>query len=64
MDSGLLATCDNYHLPRKNASYRFVILHGHPWGGRFQVSEIEGFFLKFLDDSPGNNRPDAFDRAA
>jgi len=31
---------DNYHLPRKNASYHIVILHGHLWGGRFQVAVI------------------------
>jgi hypothetical protein len=35
-----LATIDNYHLPRKNASFRFVIWHGHPWGGRFQMAVI------------------------
>jgi len=28
-----LARFDNYHLPRKNASYHLVILHGHLWGG-------------------------------
>ena len=33
---------NNYHLPRKNTSYRFVILHGHLWGGRFQVVVIRG----------------------
>jgi hypothetical protein len=32
---------DNYHLPRKNASYRFVIWHWHPWGGKFQAPMIE-----------------------
>jgi len=31
---------DNYHLPRKNTSYRFVIWHGHLWGGRFQMAGI------------------------
>jgi hypothetical protein len=31
---------DNYRLPRKNASFRFVILHGHLWGGRFQMAVI------------------------
>ena len=29
---------DTYHLPRKNASYHLVILRGHLWGGRFQMS--------------------------
>ena len=33
-----LAILDNYHLPRKNASFRLVILHGHLWGGRFQMA--------------------------
>jgi len=28
---------DTYHLSRKNASFRFVIWHGHLWGGRFQM---------------------------
>ena len=40
MDSRSLAICDNYHLPRKNASYRFIILHRHLWGGRFQMSGV------------------------
>jgi hypothetical protein len=31
--AGHLAMFDTYHLTRKNASYRFVIWHGHPWGG-------------------------------
>jgi hypothetical protein len=31
---------DNYHLPRKNATFRFVILHGHLWGGRFQMAGV------------------------
>jgi len=35
-----LATSDNYHLPRENASYHIVIWHGHLWGGRFQVAMI------------------------
>ena len=33
---------DTYHLPRKNASYHLVILHGPLWGGRFQLLKIEG----------------------
>jgi len=33
---------NNYHLPRKNTSFRFVILHGHLWGGRFQMSVMGG----------------------
>ena len=37
-----LATLDNYHLPRKNASYRFVILRGHLWGERFQKAGVGG----------------------
>jgi len=40
-DAGLLATCDNYHRPRKKASYHLVILHGHLWGGRVRVAVIE-----------------------
>jgi len=32
---------NNYHLPRENASFRFVILHGHLWGGRFQMAGVE-----------------------
>jgi hypothetical protein len=36
----LLATCDNYHLPRENASYHLIILRGHLWGGRFQMAVI------------------------
>ena len=32
---------DNYHLPRKNATFRFVILYAPLWGGRFQMSVIE-----------------------
>ena len=35
-----LAMIDNYHLPRENTSFRFVILHRHLWGGRFQMSEV------------------------
>ena len=31
---------DNYHLPRKNASYRLVILRWHLWGGIFQMAVI------------------------
>ena len=31
---------DAYHLPLENATFRFVIWHGHPWGGRFQMSVI------------------------
>jgi len=33
-------TIDNYHLPRKIATFRFVILHGHLWGGRFQMAGV------------------------
>jgi hypothetical protein len=31
---------DNYHLTRKNTSYHIVILHGHLWGGRFQMAVV------------------------
>jgi hypothetical protein len=31
-----------YHLPRKNASFRFVILHQHLWGGRLQMAGVGG----------------------
>ena len=31
---------NNYHLTRKKASYHLVILHGHPWGGRFQMAGV------------------------
>ena len=40
MDSKSLAMIDNYHLPRKNTSYRLVIWHGHLWGGIFQMSVV------------------------
>ena len=30
--SGYLAMIDNYHLPRKNATFRLVIWHGYLWG--------------------------------
>ena len=40
--SELLATINNYHLPRENTSFRFVILHGHLWGGIFQMAVIGG----------------------
>jgi len=40
--SEYLAIINNYHLPRKNASYRFVILRGDLWGGRFQMAVIGG----------------------
>jgi hypothetical protein len=35
-----LATCDNYHLTRKNASYHLVIWNGQLWGGRFLESAL------------------------
>jgi hypothetical protein len=35
-----LARPCTYHHPWKNASFRFVILRGHLWGGRFQMSVI------------------------
>jgi hypothetical protein len=40
VDATSLATFDNYRLPRKNDSYHLVILHGHLWGGRFQMVVI------------------------
>ena len=33
-----LAILDNYHLPRKNASFDNIIWHGHLWGGTFQMA--------------------------
>ena len=39
-NSEYLAMIDNYHLSRKNASYRLVIWHGHLWGGRLQMAVI------------------------
>ena len=36
----VLASFDNYHLTRKNASYHIVILRGHLWGGRFQMAGV------------------------
>ena len=33
---------DNYHHPRKNASFHMIILHRHPWGGIFQLLKIGG----------------------
>jgi hypothetical protein len=38
----LPAMIDNYHLTRENATFRFVILHGHLLGGIFQMSVIGG----------------------
>lgn len=35
-----LATCDNYYLTGKNASYHLMILQGHLWGGGFQMSGV------------------------
>jgi len=37
-----LATINNYHLPRTKSRYYPNILHGHLWGGRFQLLKIEG----------------------
>ena len=37
-----LAIIANYHLTRENATFRFVILHGHLWGGIFQMAVIGG----------------------
>ena len=31
---------DNYHLPRKNSSFHLIILHGHLWGGRFEMAGV------------------------
>ena len=39
-DGDYLATFDNYHLPRENASFHIIILHGHPWRGRFQMAGV------------------------
>jgi len=36
-DRGLLARFDNYHITRKNARFEIIILHRHPWGGRFPM---------------------------
>jgi hypothetical protein len=33
---------DNYHLPRKNATFDIVIWHRHLWGGRFQMAVVIG----------------------
>ena len=38
--SELLASFDNYHLPRKNDRFHLLIWHGHLWGGRFQMAVI------------------------
>jgi len=35
-----LVIINNYHLSRKNTSFRFVIWRGHLWGGRFQMSGV------------------------
>jgi len=34
------ASFDNYHLPRKNASFDIIIWHRHLWGGRFQMAGV------------------------
>ena len=39
-DGDYLATCDNYHLTRKNDSYQLVIWNGHLWGERFQTAAM------------------------
>jgi len=31
---------NNYHLPRKNASYHLVIWNGHLWGVGFQMAGV------------------------
>ena len=36
VDAHYLATCDNYHLTRKNASFHLDILHCHLWGEDFR----------------------------
>ena len=41
MGSNYLATCDNYHLTRKDDSYHLIILRGHLWGGRFKMAARE-----------------------
>ena len=38
--SDYLATSNNYHLTRKNASFHLVILHRHLWGGIFQMAGV------------------------
>ena len=38
--SDYLAMIDNYHLTRKNATFRFVIWNGQLWGERFQMAVI------------------------
>ena len=40
--SELLARFDNYHLPRKNATFDLHIWHWHLWGGRLQMAVIGG----------------------
>jgi hypothetical protein len=35
-----LAILDNYHLTLENARFHLIILHGHLWGGRFQMAVI------------------------
>ena len=37
----LAASFDNYHHPRKNASYHLDILHGHLWGKDFRYQFIK-----------------------
>jgi len=39
-NSRSLAMFNNYHLPRKNASYHLIILRGHVWGGKFQMAAM------------------------
>jgi hypothetical protein len=33
---------DNYHLTREDDSFDIIFLHGHLWGGRFQMAVIGG----------------------
>ena len=40
VDAHYLAMSDNYHLPRKNASFHLAILRRHLWGGRFQIAVL------------------------
>ena len=41
-DRRQLAIINNYHLPRKNASFDNIIWHGYPWGERFQMAVVGG----------------------
>lgn len=51
-DESYLATINNYHLTRKNASFHIVIWHGHLWGG---ISQMAGIGERQVDGGNGRD---------